>query len=109
MQHLRDGEEEQPKAQYRGQDAQDEHGGHLLVPAAGMRMVRVALPYGVRAAPLMGCRADANARAKGGHKQECDANNDPDIEHSDDLLRPMLSLPALASSLDAIRSPGTVD
>jgi hypothetical protein len=86
VQQLHCGEEDQPEPKQRGEDAQDQDGGHLLISSPGTVLGCIALPYGVATGPAMGCRAKADAGTECGHKQKGDANKNADVEHSDSSL-----------------------
>ena len=86
MEELRDGEEEQPKAEDRGQYAQDQDGGDSLILAACATGGGIALADGVRAGPAAGCRAHTDPRTEGGQQQKRDADDDADVEHGNRVL-----------------------
>jgi hypothetical protein len=86
VQQLHRGEEEQPQPDQRGEDTEDEDGGHLLISRPGAVLGRIALPYGVGTGPAMGCRAQANAGAEAGHEQKRDADDDANVKHSDSSI-----------------------
>jgi hypothetical protein len=81
VQQLHDGEDEKPGAEYRGENAQDEDGGHSLISTTGKAMGRIRLADGVGAGPATGSRAQADPWAESGHQQECDTDDDTDVEH----------------------------
>ncbi len=82
MQQLGYGEEEQPQAQHRGEDAQDEDSGHSLVPAPGTAGCGIALADGIRANPSVGCRTQPDARAEGRHEQQGDTDENAGVKQS---------------------------
>jgi hypothetical protein len=100
MQHLRDGKEDQPETEHGRKDAQDEHGGHLLIVRAGAAVVGIGLADGISAATLVSGRADAEPGAEGRHEQKRNPHDDPDIEHA---------IVSFDVCLDAIPALGTLN
>jgi hypothetical protein len=75
VQQLHDGEEEEPEADHRGEDAQDKDGGAAVV--------QVTFPGSKRIQVWIRDPPKSDAGAEGGHEQEGDADDDPDVEHRD--------------------------
>lgn len=75
---MRDGIKEEPETDHGGEDAQNEYGGAALVQVPPSGLPRIEIRLGDPAKP--------HARAEDGHEQQRDADDDPDIKHSDSTL-----------------------
>jgi hypothetical protein len=73
VQQLHYGEEEEPEADHCGEDAQDED--------SGAAVVQMTFPGGQRVEVWIRDPPKSDAWAEGGHEQEGDAYDDPDVEH----------------------------
>ena len=73
VQQLHDREKEEPEADYRGEDSQDEDGGTAVIQMATGERNRIEI--------WIGNAAISDARAEGGHEHECDADDDAEVEH----------------------------
>ena len=73
MQQLRDRKDEEPEAEYRGKDTEDEDGGAAVIQMATGGRKRIEI--------WIGDAAKSDAGAKGGHEQECYADDDAEVEH----------------------------
>ena len=73
VQQLRNGEEEEPKTDHGGKDAQDEDGGAAMVQmtSGGGTWIEIGI----------GDAAKSDPGAKGRHEQKRKADDDADVEH----------------------------
>lgn len=100
VQQLHDGEDEEPKTEHRGKDAQDKDGGAAVV--------QMTLPGSKRVEIGIGDPAKSNPWAEGGHEYQCDADDDADVEHSE-LPSRLQKTPRASSELDATGRYATVN